>query len=81
MAVRTRKRLRDELHAGHVKGAINVPLEELARYPADLPRDREIVAYCRCPYCALSYEAVEELRRQGLRARRLDAGYPEWKAD
>ncbi|WP_025367655.1 ArsR/SmtB family transcription factor [Thioalkalivibrio paradoxus] len=73
-------RPRDEFHAGHVKGAINVPLEELGQCLSNLPRDREIVAYCRGPYCVLSYEAVEELRRQGFRARRLDAGYPEWKA-
>ncbi len=73
-------RPRDEFHAGHIKGAINVPLAELGQYLADLPRDREIVAYCRGPYCVLSFEAVEELRRHGFRARRLDAGYPEWKA-
>ncbi|TVP86184.1 MAG: ArsR family transcriptional regulator [Thioalkalivibrio sp.] len=73
-------RPRDEFHAGHVKGAINVPLEELGQHLADLPRDREIVAYCRGPYCVMSYDAVEELRRQGFSARRLDAGYPEWKA-
>lgn len=73
-------RPRDEFHAGHIKGAINVPLEELGQYLADLPRDQEIVAYCRGPYCVLSYDAVEELRRQGFRARRLEAGYPEWKA-
>jgi len=73
-------RPRDEFHAGHIKGAINVPLEELGQRLDDLPRDREIVAYCRGPYCVLSYDAVEELRRQGFRARRLEAGYPEWKA-
>jgi DNA-binding transcriptional ArsR family regulator len=73
-------RPRDEFHAGHIKGAINVPLAELGQHLADLPRDREIVAYCRGPYCVLSFEAVEELRRHGFRARRLEAGYPEWKA-
>jgi rhodanese-related sulfurtransferase/DNA-binding transcriptional ArsR family regulator len=73
-------RPRNEFHAGHIKGAINIPLQELGQYLPDLPRDHEIVAYCRGPYCVLSYDAVETLRRQGFRARRLDAGYPEWKA-
>lgn len=73
-------RPRDEFHAGHIKGAINVPLEELGQHLVDLPRDREIIAYCRGPYCVLSYDAVEELRRHGFRARRLGAGFPEWKA-
>ena len=73
-------RPRDEFLAGHVKGAINVPLEELGQHAEELPRDREIIAYCRGPYCVLAYDAVEELRRLGFRARRLEAGYPEWKA-
>jgi rhodanese-related sulfurtransferase/predicted transcriptional regulator len=73
-------RPRDEFHAGHVKGAINIPLEELGQHLSELPRDREIVAYCRGPYCVLAFEAVEELRRQGFRARRLEDGFPEWKA-
>ncbi len=73
-------RPRDEFHAGRVKGAINIPLEELGQHLGHLPREREIVAYCRGPYCVLSFDAVDELRRQGFRARRLDAGYPEWKA-
>jgi rhodanese-related sulfurtransferase/DNA-binding transcriptional ArsR family regulator len=73
-------RPREEFDAGHIKGAINIPLAELGQHLADLPRDREIVAYCRGPYCVLSLEAVEELRRHGFQARRLEAGYPEWKA-
>ncbi|AGA33371.1 Transcriptional regulator, ArsR family [Thioalkalivibrio nitratireducens DSM 14787] len=73
-------RPRDEFHSGHIKGAINIPLEELGQHLAELPRDREIVTYCRGPYCVLSFDAVEELRRHGFRARRLEAGYPEWRA-
>lgn len=73
-------RPRDEFHAGHIKGAINVPLDELGQHLSDLSRDREVVTYCRGPYCVLSYDAVEVLRRHGFRARRLEAGYPEWKA-
>jgi DNA-binding transcriptional ArsR family regulator/rhodanese-related sulfurtransferase len=73
-------RPREEFGAGHIRGAINVPLEELGHHLSDLPRDREIIAYCRGPYCVLSYDAVEELRRHGFRARRLQAGFPEWKA-
>ena len=73
-------RPRAEFHAGHIKGAINVPLDELGQCLADLSRDREVIAYCRGPYCMLSYQAVEELRRQGFSARRLQVGYPEWKA-
>jgi len=73
-------RPRDEFHAGHIKGAINIPLAELGQHLTELPPDREIIAYCRGPYCVLSYDAVEELRRHGFRARRLEAGFPEWKA-
>jgi ArsR family transcriptional regulator len=69
-----------EFIAGHLRGAINVPLNELSRRLIELPRDREIVAYCRGPYCVLSYEAVAELRRRGFSAFRLEEGYPEWKA-
>lgn len=61
-------------------GAINLPLSELKRRLRELPRDQEIVAHCRGPYCVLSYEAVAELRRRGFKAFRLEDGYPEWKA-
>jgi rhodanese-related sulfurtransferase/DNA-binding transcriptional ArsR family regulator len=70
----------EEFTAGHLPGAINLPLSELKRRLRELPRDQEIVAYCRGPYCVLSYEAVAELRRRGFKAFRLEDGYPEWKA-
>ena len=70
----------EEFAAGHVAGAFNVPLRELKRRLRELPRDREIVAYCRGAYCVLSYEAVAELRKRGFKAFRLEEGYPEWKA-
>ena len=70
----------EEFSAGHLPGAINLPLSELKRRLRELPRDQEIVAYCRGPYCVLSYEAVAELRSRGFKAFRLEDGYPEWKA-
>ena len=70
----------EEFAAGHVAGAINLPLGELKRRLRELPREQEIVAYCRGPYCVLSYEAVAELCKRGFKAGRLEDGYPEWKA-
>jgi len=70
----------EEFAAGHLPGAINLPLSVLKRRLRELPRDQEIVAYCRGQYCVLSYEAVAELRRRGFKAFRLEDGYPEWKA-
>lgn len=70
----------DEYRAGHLPEAINIPLEQLEAMLDDLPRDKEIVAYCRGPYCALSHEAVQRLRQLGYRVRRFEEGYPEWKA-
>jgi ArsR family transcriptional regulator len=58
-----------------------VPLSALEQRLAELPRDKEIVAYCRDPYCVLSFEAVAALRTRDYRARRLVDGFPEWKAD
>lgn len=69
----------DEYRAGHIPGAISIPVEELARRLADLPRDREVVAYCRGPYCVFAVQAVEVLRREGFRARRMEAGLPDWR--
>jgi len=70
----------DEFARGHLPGAVNIPLGELERRLGELPPDREVVAYCRGPYCVLSFEAVAALRERSYRARRLEDGYPEWKA-
>ncbi|RWP48520.1 metalloregulator ArsR/SmtB family transcription factor [Mesorhizobium sp.] len=69
----------DEFAAGHLPGALNIPLAELERRLGELEADREVIAYCRGPYCVLSFEAVAALREQGYLARRLEDGYPEWK--
>ena len=73
-------RPRDEFALGHLPGAVNIPLDDLEARLADLDPGQEIVAYCRGTYCVLSFEAVAELRRRGFRVRRLEDGYPEWKA-
>jgi rhodanese-related sulfurtransferase len=69
----------DEFQQGHLPGALNIPLVQLERRLAELPPDREIVAYCRGAWCVLSFEAVAALRRRGYQARRLEDGFPEWK--
>jgi rhodanese-related sulfurtransferase/DNA-binding HxlR family transcriptional regulator len=69
----------DEFQQGHLPGALNIPLAQLERRLAELPPDREIVAYCRGPWCVLSFEAVAALRQRGFQARRLEDGFPEWK--
>jgi rhodanese-related sulfurtransferase len=66
--------------AGHLPGAMSIPIGELRRRLAELPADREIVAYCRGPYCAFAHEAVALLRQEGFSARRLEDGLPEWQA-
>lgn len=71
----------EEYRAGHIPGAISVPLEELEARLAELPRGKEAVAYCRGPYCVMSFEAVKLLRADGRRARRLEEGFPEWRAN
>jgi rhodanese-related sulfurtransferase len=70
----------EEFAAGHIRGAINVPLTELKKRLNEIPRDQEVVAYCRGPYCLMAFEAVAELRNRGRRARRLQDGFPEWKS-
>jgi ArsR family transcriptional regulator len=70
----------DEFEAGHLPKAINTPLSQLAEQLRRLPKDREIVAYCRGPYCVFAFEAVALLREKGFKARRLEDGFPEWKA-
>lgn len=70
----------DEYGLGHLPGALNIPLRELETRLGELPRDQEIVAYCRGPYCVLSFEAVAALRARGFKVRRFENGFPEWKA-
>jgi rhodanese-related sulfurtransferase/DNA-binding transcriptional ArsR family regulator len=68
-----------EFAAGHIAGARSVPITELRRHLRALPKDADVVAYCRGPYCVYADDAVRELKRRGLRARRLIDGFPEWK--
>lgn len=70
----------DEYGLGHLPGALNIPLRQLEQRLGELPRNHQIVAYCRGPYCVLSFEAVAALRTHGFNIRRLDQGFPEWKA-
>lgn len=70
----------DEYAAGHLPAAISVPLAELRRRLRDLPREKEIVAYCRGPYCAFAHKAIGVLHQAGFKARRLEDGLPEWRA-
>ena len=70
----------DEFAAGHLPTAVNIPLRELPRRLRELPKKREIVAYCRGAYCVLAFEAVALLRKSGFAAVRLEEGFPEWRA-
>jgi rhodanese-related sulfurtransferase/predicted transcriptional regulator len=72
-------RPREEFEAGHIEDARSIPLEELEDRLAELPSDREVVAYCRGPFCAYAHEAVRRLQAAGYRTRRLDLGWPEWR--
>jgi rhodanese-related sulfurtransferase len=69
----------EEFEAGHIEGARSIPLQELEDRLAELPADREVVAYCRGPFCAYAHEAVRRLQTAGRRARRLEEGWPEWR--
>lgn len=69
----------DEYAAGHVPGAVNIPLSQLEKQLDQFDPEQEIVAYCRGPHCVLAFDAIAKLREMGLKARRLEDGYPEWK--
>ncbi|KNY31754.1 metalloregulator ArsR/SmtB family transcription factor [Agrobacterium genomosp. 3 str. CIP 111-78] len=71
-------RPKEEFDLGRIPGAVNVPLDEIEKRLSELPLETEIVAYCRGPYCVLSFEAVATLREKGYRVRRLEDGFPEW---
>ncbi len=70
----------EEYRAGHIPGALSVPSSELRSRLRELPKNREIVAYCRGPYCVMAIEAVELLRKKGFRAQRMEAGVVDWRA-
>src|SRR5262249_52759433 len=70
----------DEYAAGHLPGAVSIPVSEIKRRLKEIPKGQEIVAYCRGPYCVYSYEAIEILRQRGFHARRLEGGFSEWLA-
>jgi rhodanese-related sulfurtransferase len=73
-------RPREEYVAGHIPGAISVPLADLPKRMRELRKRRDVVAYCRGPYCVMSLDAVDLLRRKGFRAQRLEHGVAEWRA-
>jgi rhodanese-related sulfurtransferase len=72
-------RPREEFEAGHIDGAQSIPIDELEQHLVELPADREIVAYCRGPFCAYAHQAVRHLHTAGRDAKRLDIGWPEWR--
>lgn len=74
-------RPRMEFEAGHLRGALNIPIDEISVRVDELPRDRQIIAYCRGEYCLFADEAVELLRSQGFDAVRMEGGWPEWQSE
>jgi rhodanese-related sulfurtransferase/DNA-binding transcriptional ArsR family regulator len=70
-----------EFDAGHIPEALSIPLDELESRLGEIPNDREVVAYCRGPYCVMALAAVDTLRKRGYRARRMEDGFPEWRAE
>jgi rhodanese-related sulfurtransferase len=70
----------EEYAAGHIPGAVNMPVSEIKRRLKEIPKGREIVAYCRGPYCLMAFDAVAQLRKTGRDARRLEDGFPEWRS-
>lgn len=73
-------RPREEYSAGHIPGALSIPVDELKARHKELPKNREIVAYCRGPYCVMAAEAVELLRKRGFKAQRMEQGVLDWRA-
>jgi rhodanese-related sulfurtransferase len=69
----------EEFEAGHIDGAVSIPIDQLADRLAELPQDAEVIAYCRGPLCAYAHQAVRQLQGAGRSARRLEGGWPEWK--
>lgn len=69
-----------EYRAGHLPGAVSIPVEEIEQHLSELPPNKEVVAYCRGPYCVMALDAVRKLRASGRKARRFAEGYPEWRA-
>ena len=72
-------RPKTEYNSGHLPQAINIPTTSINNQLDTLPRNKEVIAYCRGPYCVLAFDAIELLRAQGFKARRLEDGFPEWK--
>jgi rhodanese-related sulfurtransferase len=70
----------EEYRAGHIPGAFSIPVDELKARLKELPKDREVVAYCRGPYCVMAVEAVELLRKKGFKAHRMEQGVVDWRA-